>query len=125
MDHNCRKFGGIWHEMMDAFRKKEADEKRAGGVEHCWISWRGWRSVKKRVNRKCKEKETAEKMGKWAVDRLGETRRRAGVSDKDGGAPDDKHKKSGEIVEVLKESIKATKKKEEAERELRERDKNL
>ena len=57
------------------------------------------------------EKETAQEMGKWGVDRLGETRKRAGVSDKDGGAPHDKHKKSGEIVEVLKESIKATKKK--------------
>ena len=37
--------------------------------------------------------------------------------------PDGKRKRSGEIVEVLKESIKATKEKE-AERELRERDTN-
>ena len=41
---------------------------------------------------------------------------------RNGGKQDSKRKRSGEIVEVLKESTKAKKEKEEAERELKERD---
>ena len=65
-------------------------------------------------------------MRKRAVERLGETKKRFEVTAKEnGGKPDGKRKRSGEIVEVLKESIKATKEKEEAERELRKIDMNL
>ena len=50
---------------------------------------------------------------------LGETRKRARVSDKENEkAPGSKCKRSGEIVEVPKESIKAKKEKEKAERDI-------
>ena len=62
-------------------------------------------------------------MRKRTVERVGEARKRAGVREKrNRGKQDGKRKRSGEIVEVLKESTKAEKAKEEAERELRERD---
>ena len=52
------------------------------------------------------------------MERLGETRKRARVSDKENGeTPDGKRERSGETVDVLKESIKATKEKEEAKKE--------
>ena len=127
-----------FNRMIDAFKKKEADEKRASGVdveftekdqalldimermEECEVE------SEQEKQKELKEKETAEEMRKRAVERLGETRKRAGVSDKEnGGTPDGNRKRNGEIVEVLKESIKATKEKEEAERQLRERDMNL
>ena len=96
-------------------------------IKHCWISWRGWKKYEEESEqekqKELTEKKTAEKMRKRTVERLGETRKRAGVREKrNGGEQDGKRKRSGEIVEVLKESIKAKKEKEEAEIELRERD---
>ena len=116
----------------------EADEKRASGVdvefkdkdqalldimermEECEVE------SEQEKQKELKEKETAEEMTTRAVERLGEKKKKAGVSDKEnGGTPDGKRKRSGRNGEVLKKSIKATKEKEEAERQLRKRDMNL
>ena len=130
--HICYKTTNI-----DAFKKKEADEKRASGVQVEFTEKdQALLDIMERLEeceeeneqekqKELKEKDTAEEMRKRAVERLGETKKRLGVTDKEnGGTPDGKRKRSGKIVEVLKESIKATKEKE-AETELRERDMNL
>ena len=65
-------------------------------------------------------------MRKRAVERLGETRKRViGINDEDGvggRTPEGKRKKSGELVEILKESVKVTKNREDADREFKERE---
>ena len=76
--------------------------------------------------RQNQEVETAEEMRKRAVERLGETRKRViGINDEDGvggRTPEGKRKKSGELVEILKESVKVTKNREDADREFKERE---
>lgn len=123
--------------MMDAFKKKEAAEKRATGVDVDYTEKdKALLDIMERMaeceevseqekQKDLQEKETAEEMRRRAVERLGETRKRGNSDKEDGGTPDGKRKRSGEMVEVLKESIKATREKEEAERELRERDMQL
>jgi hypothetical protein len=59
--------------------------------------------------------ETAE-MRKRAVERLGETKKRINKG---------KRKTSGELVEILKESVKVTKDREDADREYKEREMRL
>ena len=76
--------------------------------------------------RQNQEVETAEEMRKRAVERLGETRKRViDINDEDGvggRTPEGKRKKSGELVEILKESVKVTKNREDADREFKERE---
>ena len=110
-----RKWLVVW--MLNLLRK----------IKHCWISWRGWREYEEESEQEKQieltEKKTAGKMRKRTVERVGEARKMAGVREKrNRGKQDGKRKRSGEIVEVLKECTKAEKEKEEAERELRERD---
>ena len=74
------------------------------------------------------EGETAEEIRKRAVEKLGETRKRMISNDEDGGggrAPEGKQKKSGEQVEILKESIKVNKFMEDADREFKGREMRL
>ena len=134
MKANQRSLRERFNRMIDIFKKKEADEKRASGVdvqftendqalldnmERMEECDEDSEQTEKEKQKELKEKETAaEEMRKRAVERLGETRKKARVSDKENEeTPDGKRKRSRETVEVLKESIKATKEKEEAKKE--------
>ena len=126
-----------FNRMVDAFKKKEAVEKRASGVDVEYTEKdRALLDILERMEeceqeselekqKELREKETAEEMRKRAVERFGETRKRMNSEKEDGGMPDGKRKRGGEMIEVLKESIKATKEREEAERQIRERDMDL
>ena len=120
--------------MMTSFKKKEAQEKRASGVDVDFTEKdQALLDIMERME-ECEEeneqerqkenydKETAAEMRKRAVERLGETRKQTNVEGEDGGTPEGKRKRSGELVEVLKESVRATRNREEAEREFKERE---
>ena len=142
MKVNQRSVREKFNRMIEGFKKKEAVEQRASGVDVEYnekdqalldILERmvecdevNEQERQRQNQRQNQEVETAEEMRKRAVERLGETRKRViGINDEDGvggRTPEGKRKKSGELVEILKESVKVTKNREDADREFKERE---
>ena len=93
-----------FNQMMDGFKRKEAVELRASGVDVDYTEKdKALLDIMERMEeceeeseqqkqKELREKETAEEMRKRAVERLGETRKRVN-SEKDGETPDGKRKK--------------------------------
>ena len=89
MKVNQRSVRECFNRMIDAFKKKEADEKRASGVEVEFTEKdQELLDIMERMEeceeeneqekqKEVKEKETAEEMRKRAVERLGETKKRS------------------------------------------------
>ncbi len=128
--------------MIESFKKKEAVERRASGVDVEYsekdqalldILERmaecdeiNEQERQRQTQRQNQDLETAEEMRKRAVERLGETKKRVHNEDGAGGqTPEGKRKKSGQLVEILKESVKVTKDREDADREYKEREMRL
>ena len=139
MKVNQRSVREKFSRMIEGYKKKEAVERRASKVdaEHSKKD-QALLDILERMaqcdeineqerqgqnQRQTQKGEMAEEMRKQEVERLGETRKKVIGNDKDGGGgrtPEEKWKKSGELVEILKESIEVNKNKEDADRDFRE-----
>ena len=100
----------VWREKHEMFLLREV-------IIH--DSWKY-----KQNQRQTEKGETAEEIRKRAVEKLDETRKRMIGNDENGGggrAPEGKRKKSGELMEIPKESIKVNKYMEDADREFKGR----
>jgi hypothetical protein len=142
MKVNQRSVREKFSRMIESFKKKEAVEQRASGVDVEYsekdqalldILERmaeceevNEQERQRQIQRQNQDQQTAEEMRKRAVERLGETKKRA--NDEDGGngrTPEGKRRKSGDLVEILKESVRVTKGREDADREFKEREMRL
>ncbi len=116
MKVNQRSVREKFSRMIESFKKKEAVERRASDVKYSEKD-QALLDILERMaecdeineqerQRQNQDLETAE-MRKRAVERLGETKKRINKR---------KRKTSGELVEILKESVKVTKDREDADR---------